>query len=614
MGAVGEWDAGPLLRGLADAQRHRGPDDAGLYLDPGGRAGLAHRRLSIIDRSAAAVQPMASRDGRLRISFNGEIYNYRELRRELSDYPFRTGSDTEVLLAAFERWDLGCLDRLVGMFAFLIWDEPRQRLVAVRDRFGVKPLYYHQRADGAMLFSSEIRPLREALGLTEPDAVAWARYLGHGAHEYDGRTFWKGVAAVEPGVALDWSPGGAKWVRWYDVAERSGPGYDERPDEEVESEYLDLLRESLRLRFRSDVPVGVNLSGGVDSSLLLSLIHDLQGADSEVKAFTFITGDAAYDETPWVKAMLERTSHPWFVCPLRPEETPALAEDVQLRQDEPYGGLPTLAYAKVFERARAEGVIVLLDGQGMDEQWAGYDYYAQSAENAPLVQGSQSAALRPDCLHADFRAKAERFQAPRPFADRLRNLQYRDLRYSKLPRALRYNDRVSMRASTELREPFLDHRLVELALRQPPRRKIHGGVGKATLRKIAQSLLPRKVSEAPKRPVQTPQREWLRGPLTPWADAWIERALRYTGGVWLDAPRVRKAWSEYRAGHSDNSFYIWQWISLGMILDNRGTRTTPPWHNQQFVPKASPSSIASGSARQATKPCGTPSPTLHRRC
>jgi len=232
-------------------------------------------------------------------------------------------------------------------------------------------------------------------------------------------------------------------------------------------------------------------------------------------------------------------------------------------EDEPFGGLPTLAYARVFERAREAGVIVLLDGQGMDEQWAGYDYYRTDGDGTvSLIQGTRQRSVRPECLTPGMLARAERPELPAPFPDRLRNLQYRDIRYTKIPRALRFNDRISMRSSTELREPFLDHRLVELALRQPAERKIRDGQQKWMLRSLVGELLPKGVAEAPKRPLQTPQREWLRGPLREWATGQIERALE---SGWLDADAVRREWRVYCAGEGDNSFFVWQWISLGLL-------------------------------------------------
>jgi asparagine synthase (glutamine-hydrolysing) len=335
----------------------------------------------------------------------------------------------------------------------------------------------------------------------------------------------------------------------------------------VQEEYETLLVENVRLRFRSDVPVGINLSGGIDSCTLLGVVQAVQGEGSCVKAFTFVTGDPRYDELRWVSQMLSRTRHQSVACCLRPEDVPAMAESVQAHQDEPFGGLPTLAYARLFEQARSEGVIVLLDGQGMDEQWAGYDYYLSAEDDRAIsiVQGTKTSLVRPECLTPDFRRLAERFEAPQPFADRLRNLQYRDARYTKIPRALQFNDRISMRASTELREPFLDHRLFEMALRQPPKLKIANGRGKHLLRQIARKFLPYGVVEAPKRALQTPQREWLRGCLRGWTEEYIQKALSVYGGTWLDHNAVKAAWQQYCDGESDHSFFVWQWVNLGLM-------------------------------------------------
>jgi asparagine synthase (glutamine-hydrolysing) len=549
------------------SQRHRGPDDAGCWIDTDGAVGLGHNRLSILDLSAAGRQPMWSGDGRRAIIFNGEIYNFRELRTELGNYRYRSRTDTEVILAAYERWGEHCLERFIGMFAFLIWDTREHRVFAARDRFGVKPLYYHLRPNGTLLAASEIKALLACGVEAVPDARTWATYLVHGLYDHSERTFWDQIQSLPPGHSFDWRGGRLHVRRWYDIADRVGHEFDERPETEVRKEYLALLEDSIRLRFRADVPVGINLSGGLDSSTLLGLVQAIQGRDSEVKAFTFVTGDPCYDELPWVRQMLEQTRHPLVVCELEAADVPALADSASRHEDEPFGGLPTLAYARLFEQARAAGVKVLLDGQGMDEQWGGYDYYSAAVEGgqAGLVQGTSDRPVRPECVQPELAALAEPFSAPRPFADELQNAQYRDLRHTKIPRALRFNDRVSMRASTELREPFLDHRLVELALRQRPERKIAGRIRKRMLREIAAELVPRGVIEAPKRPLQTPQREWLRGSLRRWAQDRIESAISTWGGTWMDSDRVRAAWRAYLEGASDNSHYVWQWISLDML-------------------------------------------------
>jgi asparagine synthase (glutamine-hydrolysing) len=563
------------LNAMVASQHHRGPDNKGTYIDSLSKVGLGHNRLSIIDLSPAGRQPMSNYDGSLQLVFNGEIYNYRELRSELGDYPYHSQTDSEVILAAYQQWGTKCLEHFIGMFAFVIWDVRRQRLFAARDRFGVKPLYYHLASSGTVFISSEIKALHAGGVAAETDATSWATYLTYGLYDHSERTFWSAVKSLPPGHALSYADGQLQTWCWYDLAERTGLELDARPENVVEEEYLSLLKENVRLRFRSDVPVGINLSGGLDSSVLLGLVQALEGPESQVKAFTYVTGDPLYDELPWVRTMLARTRHPSVVCSLRPEDVPALTSSVQFHEDEPFGGLPTLACARLFEEARREGVIVLLDGQSLDEQWAGYEYYQRhlldtgsngAAVLAP-VQGSRDPSVLPDCLTPEFRANAEPFAEPSRFPDALRNRQYLDARYSKIPRALRFNDRVSMRASTELREPFLDHRLFELALRQPPERKLSAGIHKKLLRKIAKTLLPEGIVEAPKRPVQTPQREWLRGSLKEWADGYIQRALSEYGDTWLDRPKTQRLWEAYCGGMSDNSFYVWQWISLGLWRD-----------------------------------------------
>ena len=552
---------------MVEIQKHRGPDAEGIYIDSAKIAGLGHNRLSIIDLSDAGRQPMKSHFGNQQIVFNGEIYNYLELKRELeAEFEFRTQTDTEVLLAAYQKWGAGCLDKLIGMFAFIIWDESEKTAFAARDRFGVKPLYYHRKNDGTLFIASEIKTLH-ATGIPRvSDEKTWSTYLTYGLYDHSEKTFWKDIKSVPPGHTLHWKKNKMQISCWYDIAERVGDEYDRRSEEEVRDEYFELMKESVNLRFRADVPVGINLSGGLDSSSLLGLVHAVQGADSDVKAFTFTTGDENYDELPWVKEMLAKTNHPLIVSELSTDDVPELAVEIQHSQDEPFGGMPTLAYAKLFEKARKNGVIVLLDGNGMDEQWAGYDYYnsALNGGSPSVIQGTREKPVRPECLAPEFRKLAEPLEFPNVFEDKVRNLQYRDTRFTKIPRAMRFNDRISMRSSTELREPFLDHRLFELALRQPTERKISNGTRKKMLREISQKLLPEKLSESPKRPLQTPQREWLRGELKDWADDQIKNAVSKNFAGWFEKDTVLDSWKRYCQGESDNSFYVWQWIDIGL--------------------------------------------------
>lgn len=553
-------------------QRHRGPDAQDLWSDDAAGVALGHDRLAIRDLSDAGRQPMTDPTGRFWLSLNGEVYNDLELRAELEDgWTFRTKTDTEVLLAAWARWGEACLERLLGMFAFVLWDRRERTLWAVRDRFGVKPLYLHRPASGGLLAASEIGALLAAGVPAEADRGSWAAYLARGVHDEGRRTFWRGIERLEAGCLLRLRGGETTLRRWYDGAAAMADE-DSRAEDEVMAAYRDLLEDSVALRFRSDVPVGINLSGGLDSSLLLALVHRIQGAASDVAAFTFTCGDERYDELPWVERMLARTRHPLHVARLEPQAVPDLAADVHQHQLEPFGGLPTLAYARLFEAARRAGVIVLLDGQGMDEQWAGYDYYSRPAAHA-VVQGTTGSPLRGDCLVPEARQldTEQRDTQPRDAqlsgtSTTVRDLQLRDLFRTKLPRALRFNDRVSMRASCELREPFLDHRLVELAVRQPVARKRGpGGEGKRLLRRLARDLTPASIALAPKRALQTPQREWLRGPLRDWASALIARGVAHSG--MLAPAAVEGAWQAFLRGDTDNGFFVWQWLSLGLAAE-----------------------------------------------
>ena len=558
-------------RRALETMRHRGPDDEGEWYDQSSKCWLGHQRLSIIDLSQAGRQPFSDPSGRYHLVFNGEIYNYLELKEELNrHYPFSTSTDTEVLLAAYLNWGETCLPRLVGMFAFAIWDAKEQKLFAARDRFGVKPLFFSEHKCGGLQLASEIKALH-ALGVPrDPDEQTWCTYLRDRVYDHEESTFWKHIRRLMPGHLLRWTAGSTPvCATWYDLEETIRcAGIDARTDEQVGEDLEDILYEALLWRFRSDVPVGICLSGGLDSSLLFGLVrrHFLSGDD--LQAFTFYCGDERYDETPWVEAMVRDTSVHVNYCLLSVGEVPSLAQAVQAVQDEPFGGLPTLGMAKVHQRARDLGVSVLLDGNGMDEGWAGYEYYDRAASvhngQAP-VQGTQSPSAENYVLKPEFARLTPVWEPTLPFNEPLLNLQYRDLVQAKIPRAMRFADRVSMMYSRELREPFLDHRLVELGLRQPQARKIRNHQGKWLIRRVAESLLPQHISEAPKRAVQTPQREWLRGPLAIWAEDCIETALSGWGANWLDASEAKQAWRNYRDNGADNSFPFWQWINMGLM-------------------------------------------------
>lgn len=546
---------------MLQVQRHRGPDysEGKCYSS---QVALGHNRLSIIDLSVSANQPFKSACERYSLVFNGEIYNYKELWDTLSpDFSFRTQSDTEVLLNAYIKWGKECLEYLNGMFAFAIYDQTENKIFAARDRFGVKPFYYHEK-EGVFVFASEIKALH-AYGLPKkPNGRMWASYLTKGVYTWEGNTFWEGVKELPAGHYLEVdSNAKAKIELWYNFTNRieklrRDTVYCNRTQKEHLKIYEALLINAVKLRFRSDVPVGFNVSGGLDSSTLLGVIHQLY-PEKEVQAFSFYCDDERYDELPWVKQLMKQTGRTVHEVLLQANEVPKLAEQMSKAQDEPYGGIPTLAYSKIFKLAREKGCIVLLDGQGMDEAWAGYDYYHNNSDST--VQGVKTSPLRPEVLTESFIGKAYEIEYPQPFDNELLNLQYRDLFYTKIPRALRFNDRLSMQYSTELREPFLDYRLVEYAFALPLEMKIQNRHPKWALRKLSEKYLSGEITTAPKRPLQTPQREWLTEDLLDWVE---EQVIKLQTCEWFDKDKLLQEWEHFKQGEKDNTFFLWQWIGL----------------------------------------------------
>ena len=580
---------------MTAVQHHRGPDDRGVALLEGDTVGLGHNRLSIIDLSQAGHQPMLNAGGGLTIVFNGEVYNYRELKQELSGYPFRGDSDTEVVLAAYERWGENCLERFVGMFAFAIWDAEKRHLFCARDRLGVKPFHYAQLA-GRFLFASEVKALLAAGVPAAPDGESWGLYLAHGVYELPGRTFFKEVQPLLPAHAMTVAADGTqKQWRYWDLAERAAEPLD-ADDDTAADEVRALLEESARLRLRADVPVGVMLSGGLDSAAVMTTVDRLLPEGGEIETFTGVFGDSRYDEDDFSEKVPRQARWRRNLASFPVERVWDLTDQAVWHQEAPFGGVSTLLYHQVHELAKERGITVLLEGQGGDELFAGYGYFrppyyldllesggwralrrevkATPGESrdwlsqARLLRAGREAQvyydgsshLRADCISEDVRNNVSPPTYPAPFGDHLRNVLYRDLCITKLPRVLRMNDRVSMAYSRELRQPLIDHRLVEHAFRLPGRQKIRGGQGKFLLRHAMRRDLPEEVRGEPKRFVVTPQREWLVGPLAGAVTDIVESREFRDRGL-FDVAEVRRAWKKFREGDSKNAFFVWQWVN-----------------------------------------------------
>lgn len=558
-GIIGPNPNQELVAEMLRKIKHRGPDHTGTFLD-NKFAALGHNRLAIIDLSEDANEPFLDNSGRYILTFNGEIYNYLELKTQLkTSYQFRTHSDVEVLMAAYIHWGDKCLSKLNGMFAFAIWDQKEKKLFAARDRFGVKPFYY-KICENHIYFASEIKSL---INQNEPNLEVWSSYFQFGTYGMPSETFYKDIHQLPGSHSLIFENGKLTIKNWYTFKERID--VNQSADfNNAKAQYLELLKDSIKLRFRADVPVGFNISGGVDSSLLLALVNKHQDS-SNISAFSFYTKNPKYDEMLWVLQMIENTTNPLSQVLLQAEDVVNDFKFISSIQDEPFGGIPTLAYSRIFKEASAKGIKVLLDGQGMDEQWAGYDYYLQNSSS--IIQGTNgNSTFKPDMLNPEFADRAYQPDYEKPFDNNLMNLQFRDLFYTKLPRALRFNDRISMAYSTELREPFLDYRLVEFAFAQPENFKINHGIQKFLLRNLISSMLPNNISYTPKRPLQTPQREWLANELKELVDEKLTNLKNSAISEWFDVKEVEKSWKSYQSGDRNTSFHIWQLINAAQIL------------------------------------------------
>ncbi len=570
-----------LVRAMAERLLHRGPDGEGSHFS--GPVGLAHRRLAIIDLSDEGRQPMANEDGSLWIVFNGEIYNYRELREELlaAGHRFASATDTEVILHAYEEWGRDSLDRFNGMWAFALWDARRRELFCARDRLGVKPFYYTM-AGGSFLFASEIKALltHPAVG-GRPNDRMLSTFLAWGVADHTAETMYDGIFQLPPAHAVVVSEGSVgEPRRYWDVVMNGAPRGVE--DGAAAQRVRDLLTDAVRLRLRSDVPVGTCLSGGIDSSTVTALINVLLRAESpesvgdRQKTFSVCFGDPRFDESRHIDTVVAATG---VASHRTTPDTEGLWEDIErllYMQDEPFASLSIYAQYCVMRLARDE-VKVVLDGQGADEQLGGYIAYQAPYIRGLLRCGEILAALREGIgsarHHGSFFSWAAhqslvrserrgllRGSAPEVlrYAGSLDEVLKREVVASNLPLLLHWEDRNSMAFSIEARVPFLDYRLVEYLASLPLDQKVRRGVTKYVLRRAIRGLVPDAIRcRMDKMGFVTPEEVWMKGELAPHILA-LFSTPEFSGRPYWDAERVLRNYREFLDGKSPYSTEIWR--------------------------------------------------------
>jgi len=599
-----------VLRRMTARLAHRGPDGEGYLCAP--EVSLGHRRLAIIDVPGGA-QPMTTADGRFTIVFNGEIYNFRALRRELEGEGkvFRTRSDTEVLLAALERWGRGALDRLRGMFAFALWDAQRRTLLLVRDRLGVKPLYYCI-VGGQLLFASEIKALLAQADVPRRlNAAAVDDYLTY-LYVPAPQTIFENIFELPPAHWLEWKDGRATLQRYWDAL----PQPAEAPAGQCAEELCAELDQAVRLRLESDVPLGAFLSGGIDSSSIVALMA--RAGDAPVRSFSlgFGAGAEHYTELEYARIVSARYATEHRELEIEPNSAELLPRMVA-HFDEPFGN-PTALLIYQLARLTRRHVTVALAGDAGDEVFLGYpryrgvrlrrwvDWLPRAARQA-IGALAESMAENPNGFHARRRVREFLTTAGKPwqrayaswvsyFTPEMRRelyteefrqtvggydsahvldscfarvkhcapldqVSYVDL-HTFLPfNLLEYSDRMSMAHALEVRLPFTDHKIIEFAMRMPAEMKLRGRRTKFLLREAVRPLLPPEILARPKLGLNPPMGMWLRRELMPLMERYLSaETVRRRG--WFRAESVQRLVEQFRSGKWDYSMHMWSLLVL----------------------------------------------------
>lgn len=588
---------------------HRGPDDEGFVLLRHGRAypftseqpdvndcslGFGHRRLSILDLSAAGHQPMQGPRGTW-IVYNGELFNYIELRSELqcAGYTFKSATDTEVILAAWDYWKEDCLVRFNGMFAFAIWDPDLECLFCARDRFGVKPFLYIFEPGRYFAFASEIKALAELKDFSlRPDARSVFHFIQDGCNDFGERTFFAGIRSIPPSHYLRLTPYNMEIVRWWDLRE-----YPEISRVEITERFTALLRDGVRLRLRSDVPVGSCLSGGIDSASIVAMVEEIRKKEvmrGRHRTFTVDFVEPQCDERAFVDIILAKGGLENRRITMSCKDLPEAIEECLRVQDEPFISLSPVAHYKLMQIVRPDGIVVLLNGQGADELLAGYEGFVAIRAIDLLSQGRLFEALvllaspagRRSLKELKFKlgyekalvasqelvtqARLEGWVLPRPKIgrDRLHRALYRSLFMYHLPSYLRYEDRNSMAFGIETRQPFLDYRLAEYCWSLSAREKVApDGTTKSLLRKAMRDLVPGAILERKdKMGFVTPDLSYFCGPLAAWFSDRIRAALKrkewFDGRTLLDQEKQflsRPSWGTLQP--------LWRAVITAMWMD-----------------------------------------------
>jgi asparagine synthase (glutamine-hydrolysing) len=615
---------------MRDTMIHRGPDDAGAdtWSDRGSRVAFGHRRLSIVDLSPAGHNPMPNEDGSVWITFNGEIYNHRALRAELEakGHRYRSHCDTETIVHLYEAEGPHCVERLQGMFAIAIWDARQRELFLARDRLGIKPLYYTRLADG-FLFASEIKALlAHPAVVADLDEDAFFHYLTFICTPAP-LTMFKGISKLAPGERMIVRADGSveSDIFWSPMSEQAAEEVASLSEAQLEERLLDLLRSSIEKRMMADVPFGVFLSGGVDSSTNVALMSELMTDPVQTFSVGF-RGHDRYNELEYAREVARRFRTDHHEVILDEGDLRDFLPELIFHQDEPIADWVCVPLHFVAKLARENGTIVVQVGEGSDELFHGYDNYILAARfrrrvwepmqriPGPLRRGASTAVtalahrigrgegpaasiaeaaagrvpfwggaicyrgeLKNRVLASNGKVPPDSYEVvcrfwdsaerERPGADLLQKMTYLELKQRLAELLLMRVDKMTMATSVEARVPFLDHELVEFALALPAEMKVRDGVGKYLLKRaVSRSLLPEKIVYRPKQGFGAPVAEWFEGELGRQAQAEINASALRDRQL-LDYTEIDRMWDAHRRGSANWGFHLWVLYNVSAWYD-----------------------------------------------
>ncbi|WP_026167556.1 asparagine synthase (glutamine-hydrolyzing) [Desulfovibrio oxyclinae] len=601
---------------MVESLSHRGPDQFGVWNDGAAGVALGHRRLSILDLSPLGRQPMVSACGRYVIVYNGEVYNHLTLRNELHSYPFKSSSDTETILAAVSAWGVGkAIEKFVGMFAFGLWDKKTRKLTLVRDRLGIKPLYYGIAEDGAWVFGSELKALHRYPAYSPSiDRNALALFFRHNyipaPYSIYEKT-WK----LEPGQMVVLGEEEPEVTRWWDIDAVWREGFDnpwQMSDHDAVNELESLLSDAVGIRMLSDVPLGAFLSGGIDSSTIVALMQ--KQATSPVKTFSIGFHEAAFNEAKHARAVADHLGTDHTELYVTSGDLLDVVPSMPQCWDEPFADLSQIP-TYILSKLTREQVTVSLSGDGGDELFSGYARYFYASKWDTLTKlpvafrriimgalkvsppslfkllGSFGPKLRwrLDLLGMRefcefYRYILSHFKHPDEFvlgaqewptpltdgnpvmSDRFAYMALKDLQMYLPGDILTKVDRASMAVGLEARVPLLDHRVVEFAARTPVSSKIRVGEGKWLLRQVLYRHVPQKIVDRPKMGFGVPIEGWMRNELREWCEDMLSpEAIARQG--FIDPKMVERMWNEFLGGETDWNYYLWDILMFQSWLE-----------------------------------------------